>query len=455
MGAEPDLPGATLAQAGRFDELLERRGLTGYQILIISVCAAGAMIDGFDNQVIALAAPEIAVAFGVRASAFGAVFGSGLLGGLVGAVTSGVIGDRVGRKPTLLVALAVMALASLATPFVTALGPLTAVRFLTGLGLGGALPSIIAITSEYARPRSRAATVALMFSGYPAGAVVGGVVSTVLIPGLGWTSVFWIGGAAPLVLIALIAAVVPESVRFLAVRSDKRPLAGVLRRLGLPEGAASGIAPAPAGQRSPLVGLFTHGRAWGTLLLWAILLLSLLISYFLVNWIPIIARQNGIDARSAILGAVMVNLGSVIGSVVLGRIGARVGTWIVILGGYVLGAVAIALIGTSGHAAALLLLTTFFAGLFTIGAQLLTVALCATFYDDSLRATGVGSAVGIGRIGAIVGPVLGGVLLAAGTSTPAIFLLIGGISLVCAMAVAVLGVVVLPRRGATDHPKGS
>ncbi len=449
MAAAPDPSAATAApviQGGGFDAALDQRRLTGYQVMIIAVCAGVAVVDGFDNQVIALAAPEIALDFGVPAASFGTVFGSGLLGGLIGAVVSGMIGDRIGRKPTLLVSLAVMALASLGTPFVGAVGPLIAVRFLTGLGLGGALPSIIAITSEYARPRSRAATVALMFSGYPAGAVIGGLLATVLIPALGWTSVFWVGGTAPLVLIALIASVVPESVRFLSMRPDRAPLTKVLRRLGLPGPLAAEIVPAPAEQRSPLLSLFTRGRALGTVLLWVVLLLSLLISYFLLSWIPIIARQNGIDARSAILGAVMVNLGSIVGSAALGRVGARIGTWVVILGGYVLGAIAIAAIGASGPTAAILLVTTFLAGLFTIGAQLLTVALCATFYDDFLRATGVGSAVGIARIGAIIGPVLGGVLLAAGTPTPTIFLLIGGISLVCALAVAVLGTVVLPRR---------
>jgi AAHS family 4-hydroxybenzoate transporter-like MFS transporter len=440
-----------LSDTRSFDSLLEGRSIGRFQVLIIAVCAVISMVDGFDTQVIALAANGIAQQFGTNVADFGPIFGIGLFGGLVGAIVSGLAGDRFGRKPALIASVAVVALGSLATPFTETTTTLLIVRFITGLGLGGALPSVIALTSEYAPVRRRAATVALMFCGFPLGAVVGGLLSTVLIPNYGWTSVFWLGGLVPVVLLPIIIFAIPESVRFLSMRSDKRALARVLKRLRLPAEYAPSIQPAPAENRAPLPSLFTHGRALGTLMLWLILLLSLLMTYFLTNWIPIVATQNGQDARIGILGAVMLNVGSIVGSIVLGRF-VRARPAATIVAGYLLGAVAIAAIGQVAHSAPGLLITTFLAGFFAIGAQLCTVGLCATFYSDALRATGVGSAMGVARLGAILGPVIGGVLLAAGVSTPVVFLVIAIVSVVAALAMLLMGLFVLRRHPVQAAP---
>jgi AAHS family 4-hydroxybenzoate transporter-like MFS transporter len=404
------------------------------------------MVDGFDTQSIALAAPSIAKDFGVQASSFGPIFGVGLFGGLVGAIVFGMLGDKFGRKPILIASIAIIAIGALITPFTTTATALFLVRFLTGIGLGGALPGVIALTGEYAPLRRRAATVALMFCGFPLGAVVGGLASSVLIPKLGWESVFWVGGIVPVILLPVVTLAVPESVRFLARRSDSSALAKVLDRLNLDPTLAPDIAPTADEARAPLPSLFMRGRAVGTIMLWIILLLSLLMTYFLTNWIPIIATQNGLDTRVAILGAVMLNLGSIIGSLVLGRfVRARPAATIVV--GYVVGALAVVAIGQAAHSAPGLLVTCFLAGFFGIGAQLCTVGLCATYYSDALRATGVGSAVGVARLGAILGPVVGGVLIAGGVSTPLIFVIIGAVSFGAAIAMLVMGLAVLRKRG--------
>ena len=439
-------PAAGLVDAPGFDSLLQGRKIAGLQVFIIVICAIVSMVDGFDTQSIALAASSIAHDFGIPAASFGPIFGIGLFGGLVGAIGFGLLGDKYGRKPVLLASVAIVAIGSLITPFTSTGTELFLVRFLTGLGLGGALPGVISLTGEYAPLRRRAATVALMFCGFPLGAVVGGLASSVLIPKFGWTSVFWAGGIVPVILIPIIALAVPESVRFLAKRADKRALAKVLERLKLDGALATRIVPAPDEARAPLPSLFTQGRAVGTVMLWVILLLSLLMTYFLTNWIPIIATQSGLVAQVAILGAVMLNLGSIIGSIVLGRfVRDRPATTIVV--GYAVGAVAVIAIGQVAHSTPGLLITCFLAGFFGIGAQLCTVGLCATFYTDALRATGVGSAVGVARLGAIVGPVLGGVLIAGGVATPLIFVIIGVVSLVAALAMLVMGFTVLRKRG--------
>lgn len=439
-------PAAGLAEARSFDSLLDGRRIASLQVFIIVICAIVSMVDGFDTQSIALAAPTIAKDFGVAASSFGPIFGIGLFGGLVGAIIGGLLGDRFGRKPVLIASIAVVAIGSLITPFTTAATALFFVRFMTGLGLGGALPGVISLTGEYAPLRRRAATVALMFCGFPLGAVVGGLASSVLIPKFGWHSVFWVGGIVPVILIPIVALAVPESVRFLAKRTDKSGLTRVLARMKLDPTLAPTVAPAPDEARAPLPSLFTQGRAVGTVMLWIILLLSLLMTYFLTNWIPIIATQNGLVARVAILGAVMLNLGSIIGSIVLGRfVRKRPAATIVV--GYVVGAIAVVAIGQAAHSAPGLLITCFLAGFFGIGAQLCTVGLCATFYSDALRATGVGSAVGVARLGAILGPVVGGILLAGGVATPLIFVIIGIVSLVAGLAMLIMGLTVLRKRG--------
>ena len=346
----------------------------------------------------------------------------------------------------MLVSIAIIAVGALITPFSTTSMALFLVRFVTGLGLGGALPGVISLTSEYAPLRRRAATVALMFCGFPLGAVVGGLASSVLIPKFGWESVFWLGGIVPVILLPIVALAVPEAVRFLAKRTDKSALAKVLHRLRLDPTLAPSIAPTPDEARAPLPSLFTQGRTVGTIMLWIILLLSLLMTYFLTNWIPIIATQNGLIARVAILGAVMLNLGSIIGSIVLGRfVRKRPAATIVV--GYLVGAVAVVAIGQAAHSAPGLLITCFLAGFFGIGAQLCTVGLCATFYSDALRATGVGSAVGVARLGAILGPVVGGILLAGGVATPLIFVIIGIVSAVAGLAMLIMGATVLRKRG--------
>src|SRR5258708_3204684 len=160
------------------------------QRVITPLCACVAMVDGFDTQSIALAAPDIAMAWHVKPAAFGVVFGAGLLGSLLGALGFGALADRFGRKPSLLAAILSFAIVSLSTPFTTSVQSLTLVRLVTGLGLGGALPAVISITSEYAPKRLRATVVAVIFCGFPLGAVIGGITAAGLIPAFCWASLF-------------------------------------------------------------------------------------------------------------------------------------------------------------------------------------------------------------------------------------------------------------------------
>jgi AAHS family 4-hydroxybenzoate transporter-like MFS transporter len=435
------------------ESIIDSSRLSAFQVAIMVCCALIAMMDGFDTQAIAFVAPEIATAWHIEAALFGPVFGAGLLGGLIGAMILGMASDRFGRKPTLLLAVTLFAAGSLVTPFAASVIHLSAIRFVTGIGLGGALPSFIALTSEYAPRRLRATLVSLMFCGFPLGAVIGGFASAKLIPLFGWTSVFIAGGILPLLVLPVFIGFIPESVRFLVLKKDHAAITRVLRRMKSTLTWSGKVTTGSPVSRVPLASLFTRGRAAGTFLLWITLFLSLLLTYFLINWIPIIARRSGLGIASAVIAVSMLNLGSIVGCVVIGRLADRFGPAIIIGPAFTLGAVAIALIGYAGQSGALLCTVAFMAGALSIGAQMCTIALCASFYETLQRATGVGWSIGVSRVGAIVGPVVGGILLGAGVSSSSLFVFAGLISFGAAMAMFAMGWFVLRVRApAIDEP---
>ena len=423
-----------------FDEILDAPEAKRLRTVVVLLCAAVATLDGFDLQSIALAAPAIAQAWGVGAAAFGAVFGVGLFGTLVGAFLLGRLSDRFGRRRILLVSVVMFAVCSLATPLVGSVGALVAIRFLTGIGLGGALPSAIALTSEYTPRRTRGAVVGLMFCGYPAGGVLAGVLSAPLIPAFGWSVVFVIGGVLPLLLLPALWRSVPESVQFLTVTGDLVGLRRVLHRLGSPVGPSQ-LEAERAPDQSPVVRLFTEGRAAGTLLIWTTMVMALLLAYLLVSWIPLVTRAAGAGAAGAALSVATFNLGGILGCLLLGRLADKLQATRVIAAAFVLGAVGTAALGYAGSQVVALLVLTFVAGFGGIGGQMCMVAVCANFYETSLRATGVGSSMGVGRVGGIAGPVLAGVLVGAGAGAAAVFSVAAVASLCAAATVTALGLV--------------
>lgn len=428
------------------ESIIDASPVSRYQVAIMVMCAIVAMLDGCDTQTIAFVAPAIIKSWGVAPAAFGPVFGAGLLGGLLGAIVFGAAGDRYGRKPVLLGTVLLFSVGSLLTPLCDSLTSLTAIRFVTGLGLGGALPCFVSLTSEYAPRRLRATLVAAMFCGFPLGAVIGGFASAQLIPVFGWSSIFIAGGVLPLLTLPLLAAFVPESARFLELRGDREAIARLLRRMRA-QYEWSGEAPSvDHHKRVPVLKLFQDGRGPGTILLWITLFLSLLLTYFLVNWVPVVAGHNGLSVSSAVRAAAMLNFGSIIGCIVLGRLADRLGIARVVGTAYALGAIAIAMIGQVGNSGAALGAMAFVAGFLSIGAQICTVAMCAGFYDTLFRATGIGWSMGVGRLGAIVGPVLGGLLLAAGMETPSLFVVVAITSVGAAISSLAMGRFVLRRR---------
>lgn len=407
------------------------------QVALLLTCAAVLFVDGFDTQAIGYVAPAIGREWSLPRGALGPVFSASLFGLMLGALMLGPLADRVGRKRIVILSTLAFGIGTLVTLLAENTTHLLLIRFLTGLGLGGAMPNAVALTAEFSPHRRRATMVMLMFCGFSVGAAVGGLIAAALIPVYGWRSVFLVGGLAPLLLAPVLMWRLPESIRFLTLTggADSRvaaTLQGMFPDATVPAGARFG-ANEPRLTGIPVVPLFMQGRAPVTLLFWIVFFMSLLDLYFLSNWLPTLIKELGAsDSISAIVGS-MLQVGGVLGTLVLGRYIDRFSFRALALT-YAVAAVAIAAIGVTGHSIALATAAIFGAGFCIVGGQIAANALAATFYPTGMRASGVGWALGVGRAGSILGPLVGGSLLAMSWQAQPLFMVAAVPALIAAAA---------------------
>lgn len=410
----------SVGPAFNITEFIDRSRLGALQWRVCILCSCIALFDGFDTQIVAYMAPAISMEWALGRGAFGPVFGAGLLGLTLGAIAGGSLADAWGRRGVIIAATAFFAVFATAAAWAQNLDQLIALRLLTGLGLGAAIPNLIALTSEFAPARSRALIVTLMFSGFPLGSVIGGFLSAWWIPEFGWRSLFYLGGLAPLAFALLLTAYLPESPNFLVAHGAAASrVTALLRRIDAryvpiadPRYAVSDAAL----RKSPFRSLFVDRRAAMTLLLWSVFFMNLLVMYFLVNWLPTLLMMSGYALSKAIMASSALNLGGIVGGAALAMLIRRRGPYATLGSAYALLAPMIVAVAYIAKAPALTFPAVFLLGFGVVGSQFCLNALAAELYPTAMRSTGIGWALGVGRIGSIVGPVLGGWSLSAGWS---------------------------------------
>jgi AAHS family 4-hydroxybenzoate transporter-like MFS transporter len=371
------------------------------------------LVDGYDTLMLSFIAPLISKEWSLTSGTMGEIFSSSFAGSAIGAAVIGTAADRFGRKPMLLISLALAGTLTLLCAWSQSPVQLMCFRALSGLGLGGAIPAITALTAAHASPGRRSAMVTRMLLGYPLGAIVGGAITAAVMSSVGWRGVFIGGGLFALLLIPLAA-------------------------FGLTEGAGSTEVVSGGPSRHPLIETLANGRYKMTVLFCASVFCLFLTTYFLVSWTPTVLVQNGMPPRQAVLSAVVLNCGGVVGALVISFI-VRRHPILPIAVCLLAGAALIALIGTGTVLSGAAILPMIFTiGLLIIGAQLCIPGLCVYLFPPSISATTVGLSASAGRVGSIIGPLIGGYLLAAQLGWHRLFAIVALPSFGAALAIAYL-----------------
>ena len=389
--------------------------MTPLQWTAVLICVALNALDGFDVLAITFAAPGIATQWDINKAALGVVISTGLAGMAVGSLVLAPLADIVGRRLTTLASLVVMAIAMALSATAGNVLILCLWRFITGLGIGVLLAAINAIAAEYANDRQRAFAVSIMAIGYPIGGVVGGSVAAHLLHTHGWQSVFVFGAIVTAVMIVPVLLAVPESIEFLSVRGRGDVLGrvnAILRRMGHP--TATMIEPSVKGTALPTAALFQGGMARRTITIAASYFLHVTTFYYLIGWIPALITGAGFTPSDGSSASVWANLGGAIGGAVFGIVSARIGVRRPLLFTMVAGAVAMVWFGFAPHVLTTMKAAGFMADFFINAGIVGLYSVMAMAYPASLRATGTGFAIGFGRAGGVLGPIVGGALLQAG-----------------------------------------
>jgi len=400
-----------------------RVGAVQYGIIIL--CGLVMFLDGFDTQAISYMVPLMAKEWGLSREVLGPIFSSALAGLMVGYLVLSPLSDRFGHRRLIMISTVAFALLTLITVLAAGVTELIALRFTTGIALGAAIPSAVALTTEYSPKRLRATFVLAIYCGFSLGFVAAGAMAAWIIPLHGWRALLWMGAIAPLTLAVFVFIFLPESLDFLIrARAEPERIWRVVRRLDttLPDRGPRGFTTEAEAKRSAVGSLFQSGRTLGTLLLWLVFVLNLAEFYALQSWLPTILTGLGHSLNTVALATSLTTVGGIVAAFVIGPAMDRLGPYGSLAAVYFAGVLFVGLLGHAVSAPSWALLTAAFCAGFCIsGAQKSVIALAAIFYPTPIRSTGVGWALGIGRLGGIGGPLLVGALLACQLSVANLF----------------------------------
>ena len=430
------------ARATDVGVLIDESRFSPLQIRVVALCGLTSILDGIDTQSVGIAAPELAKYLSLTPAGLAPIFSAGLLGALVGALGLGTLADYIGRKRVMILSALIFGLFSLLTVAVTSFEMLLVLRFLAGLGLGGAAPCFTALAAEYTPARKRPLVIGLMWASFPLGGMTGAFVGSWLIKTYGWSAIFYVGGILPVFLALVLAFAIPEALRFLALKGTSQQ---TVRRIaaqitGRPveerqEFTAVDHTHGQAGVRS----LFAEGRLTTTLLLWVIFCIAFTILVFIPLWVPtLLVHPNGLKPTQAFATVALNNGGAVVGMLLCGALIARLGPFKLLTGAFLLATVFTAAVGQMPGYPGLTIAAAFLSGLFLGCGGVGVIALATVFYPTLVRSTGLGWGLAVSRGGQVCMPLITGAMLHGGMEANQIFLVLGLLPILAAVAVALL-----------------
>ncbi|WP_172163469.1 MFS transporter [Paraburkholderia elongata] len=412
------------------DDVIDARPFGAFQLLVFAVCFVIALMDGANIQTMGLSAPLLAADLKLLPTQLGPVFAGSEFGFMIGALAFGPLADRFGRKSILVLCTLLFGFASLATVQASSFHSLLLLRVVTGLGLGGAAPCFVSLTTEYVSQRLRARVASLLWAAIPAGGVVAGFAGSALIPAYGWKSMFYLSGIVPIAAALVVVLLVPESVRFLILTgaSEKR-VSRILSRLGVTVGSGTSdavhyVTHEHETRGLPMLHLFREGRASFTALLWIAFFLNFLALIAVLAWTSTLLKSAGMSVADASIVMAWNNVGGMIGVAAAGKLMERLGTHRFPALIFVCGAVMVGCTGVAAPHTALVSLFSGLTGLFVGGATAGLIAIAAMGYPTAIRSTGVGYGLAAGRLGGATGPVIVGTLVASGMGVAQTYLFV-------------------------------
>ncbi|MFT5134624.1 MAG: AAHS family 4-hydroxybenzoate transporter-like MFS transporter [Gammaproteobacteria bacterium] len=407
-------------------ESIDQSPISRQQIIVIGVCFFLNMIDGMDILAISFAAPVIAADWNITPQTLGLVFSAALVGMCLGAIFISPLADKIGRRKITLLSLVIISTGILATAFAQTITQLMLFRFIAGLGIGAILATLTSTVSEFSPNRNRNLSILFLHAGFPIGAMLTGILASMLLPDYGWRMLFSLAGTISLLAIPVVYFYLPESFDFLLSKQPVNALARVnltLERMGHTALTSLPTLGSDNSKTGGIKALLTPLYRRATITIWTAFVMSYITIYFLLSWVVKLAVSSGLAIEDAIFAGITLNLGAFFGSVTLGYLSNGLGLARLISVFFILGAILTVIYGNIPLPVAGVLILLFVLMYFVQGAFTGLYAVVARLYPTEIRTTGVGWAIGVGRIGAIIGPTAAGLILGAGISINTTFVI--------------------------------
>ncbi|MEK5756618.1 MFS transporter [Acinetobacter variabilis] len=383
-----------------------------FHLKIVLWCVFVVIFDGYDLAINGVALPLLMQEWNMTAVQAGMLASTALAGMMFGAMLFGMLADKIGRKNVILICVTLFSGFTFWGGFASGPTEFGILRFIAGLGIGGVLPNLVALTSEYAPQKMRSTLVTTMFSGYAVGGIMAALLGAWFTPSFGWEIMFYIAGI-PLLMLPILYLYLPESLTFLVKKQQNKKASKIVQQISPEQNVTASTQFVLNEVHAPdasIAALFKQGRSMSTLLFWCCFFMCLLMVYALGSWLPKLMMAAGYSLGNSLMFLMAMNIGAVVGTIGGGILADRFHLKPVIIGMFLLGAVSLVGLGFNSPQAVIYLLVAA-AGASAIGSSILLYSFVAQYYPLAIRSTGIGCASAVGRVGAIVGPIIIGFLL--------------------------------------------